>query len=97
MGSPISYHYTDVEGHGKLLQAQASSLEAEHQAILHDLNNVADFWGGTGSTGFQEFVNELNRNFRVIFEQLGEHGGKIGTVAGNTMHTDSGVGGTWSL
>lgn len=91
----ISYHYADVHGHGKLLQAQAGSLEEEHQAILNDLNNCADFWGGTGSAGFQEFVNELNRNFRVIFEQLHEHGGKVGNAAFNTEHTDSGVGGTW--
>lgn len=94
---PINYQYSDVEGHGALLQSQAGSLEAEHQAILNDLNAVADFWGGTGSTGFQEFVAELNRNFRVIFEQLGEHGGKIKTASGNTAHTDSGVGGTWSI
>ncbi len=97
MGQPISYHYSDVEGHGATLQAQAASLEVTHQQILTDLNHCADFWGGTGSSGFQEFVNELNRNFRVVFEQLGEHGGKIKTVSSNTAHTDSGVGGTWAV
>lgn len=93
----INYQYADVDAHGALLQAQAGQLEAEHQAILKDLNEAADFWGGAGSTGFQEFVTELNRNFQVIFEQLHAHGGSVKTVRGNTEHTDNGVLGTWSV
>lgn len=96
MSQPMTYHYADVEGHGNLLQSQAGSLELTQRQIVNDLNHCADFWGGSGSTGFQQFVAELNRNFQVIYEQLGEHGGKIKTVSGNTAHTDSGVGGTWA-
>ena len=92
-----SYSYGDVEAHSSLLRSQAGQLEAEHQAILKDLQESAEMWGGVGSTGYQEFVNELKRNFRVIFEQLDEHGGKVGTASHNTQHTDSGVGGTWSV
>lgn len=93
----IGYQYSDVEGHGSLLEAQAGQLEAEHQAILKDLNESAEMWGGVGSTGYQEFVTELNRNFQVIFQELHSHGGKVKTASGNTAHTDSGVGGTWSV
>jgi uncharacterized protein YukE len=96
MSQPMTYHYADVEGHGNLLQSQAGSLELTQRQINNDLNHCADFWGGSGSAGFQQFVAELNRNFQVIYEQLGEHGGKIKTVSGNTAHTDSGVGGTWA-
>jgi uncharacterized protein YukE len=93
----INYQYADVEGHGSLLESQAGSLEAEHQAILKDLQESADIWGGVGSTGYQEFVTELNRNFQVIFQELHSHGGKVKTASSNTAHTDSGVGGTWSV
>ncbi|MGY4646208.1 WXG100 family type VII secretion target [Mycobacterium sp. URHB0021] len=93
----INYQYADVEAHGGLLEAQAGQLEAEHQAILKHLNEASEFWGGVGSSGFQEFVTELNRNFAVIFQELHSHGGKVKTVSGNTAHTDSGVGGTWSV
>jgi uncharacterized protein YukE len=93
----ISYTYGDVESHGNLLKAQAGQLEAEHQAILRDLQESAEIWGGVGSTGYQEFVTELNRNFAVIFEELHAHGGKVGVASSNTQHTDSGVGGTWSV
>lgn len=41
----INYQYADVEGHGALLESQAGQLEAEHQAILSDLNAAADFLG----------------------------------------------------
>ena len=93
----INYQYADVEAHGGLLKSQSAALEAEHQAILKNLNEAAEFWGGVGSNGFQEFVTELNRNFAVIFQELDQHGGKVQTVSQNTAHTDSGVGGTWSV
>jgi len=93
----INYQFGDVDAHAGVLQSQAGNLEAEHQAILKHLNEAADFWGGAGSTGFQEFVTELNRNFAIIFQELHGHGGKVRNVNGNTEHTDSGVGGTWAV
>lgn len=93
----IGYHYADVEGHGALLKGQAGALEAEHQAIIRDMTAAADFWGGVGSSGFQEFVTELGRNFQVIYHALESHGSTVQTVSQNTAHTDSGVGGTWSV
>lgn len=93
----INYQFGDVDAHAGVLQSQAGNLEAEHQAILKHLNEAADFWGGAGSTGFQEFVTELNRNFAIIFQELHSHGGKVRNVNGNTEHTDSGVGGTWAV
>ena len=39
MSQPITYHYTDVEGHGTTLQAQAGSLELTHRQILNDRHN----------------------------------------------------------
>jgi uncharacterized protein YukE len=97
MTSNIKYGYADVEAHGALLKSQAASLENEHQAILKHLNEAAEFWGGTGSSNFQEFVAELNRNFAVIFQELDQHGGKVQTASHNTSGTDSGVAGTWSV
>lgn len=93
----INYQYSDVESHGSLLQSQAGQLEAEHQAILKDLNESAEMWGGVGSTGYQDFVTELNKNFAIIFQELHAHGGKVTSASHNTAHTDSGVGGTWSV
>lgn len=93
----LEYKFGEVDAHGAVLQSQAGALEAEHQAILKHLNEAADFWGGAGSTGFQEFVTELNRNFAIIFQELHGHGGKVKNVNGNTEHTDAGVGGTWSI
>lgn len=97
MTSSINYQYGDVDAHGALLESQAGQLEVEHQRILKHLNETADFWGGTGSTKYQDFVTELNRNFAIIFQELHSHGGKVKTASGNTAHTDGGVGGTWSL
>ncbi|OPX07358.1 WXG100 family type VII secretion target [Mycobacterium sp. AT1] len=95
--SNIKYGYADVDAHGALLKAQAASLENEHQAILKNLNEAAEFWGGVGSSGFQEFVSELNRNFAVIFQELDQHGGKVQTAGHNTSAGDQGVAGTWSV
>ncbi len=93
----IKYEFGDVDNLASVMQAQAGQLEAEHQTILKHLNECAEFWGGAGSTGFQEFVTELNRNFAIIFQELNSHGGKVKNVNGNTEHTDSGVGGTWAV
>jgi uncharacterized protein YukE len=93
----INYQYADVESHGALLKAQAGQLEVEHQSILKDLTEAADMWGGTGSAAFQEFVTELGRNFQVIYHAMEIHGGTVQTASHNTAHTDSSVGGTWTV
>ena len=95
MTSMQNYHFADIAAHSQLLKAQATSLEAEHQAILVDVNAAADFWGGTGSVAFSDFVTELGRQFAVIYDALGTHGSKVGTAGLNTNHTDSSVAGTW--
>ena len=97
MTSNIKYGYSDVDAHGALLKSQAGQLEAEHQAILKHLNEVADFWGGAGNTNFHEFVNELNRNFAVISQELEQHGGKVQTAGHSTEFSDGGVARTWSV
>ena len=44
----INYQFGDVDAHGALIRAQAASLEAEHQAIVHD----RDLGGPGGPGGF---------------------------------------------
>ncbi|KLO25198.1 type VII secretion protein EsxI, partial [Mycolicibacter heraklionensis] len=73
----INYQFGDVDAHGALIRAQAASLEAEHQAIVHDVLAAGDFWGGAGSVACQEFVAQLGRNFAVIYEQANSHGQKV--------------------
>ncbi|MEO6793172.1 MAG: type VII secretion protein EsxI, partial [Mycobacterium sp.] len=38
----INYQFGDVAAHGALIRAQAASLEAEHQAIVHDVLAAGD-------------------------------------------------------
>jgi WXG100 family type VII secretion target len=93
----LGYHFDDVHSHGALLKAQAAALEAEHQAIMSDVNAAADFWGGAGSTAFQQFVTELNRNFQVIFTELDEHGAKVQTVGSNMQSLDQSIQHGWTV
>lgn len=99
MPSPgsLNYQFDDVHTHGATLKNQAAALEAEYQAIMADVNAAADFWGGAGSTAFQQFTMELNRNFQVIFTQLDEHGGKVQTVGNNMRDLDAGIQSGWSV
>lgn len=89
------YNYGDIEAHAQLLKNQADQLEAEHQAILRDVNEAADFWGGQGNTAYTDFVTELNKQFAVIFDALRTHGGKVQNAGHATNHADTGVAGTW--
>jgi uncharacterized protein YukE len=93
----LGYHFDDVHSHGALLKGQAAALEAEYHSIMNDVNAAADFWGGAGSTAFQHFVTELNRNFQVIFTQLDEHGAKVQTVGSNMQSLDSGIQHGWMV
>ncbi|MDV3133310.1 WXG100 family type VII secretion target [Mycobacterium sp. 29Ha] len=99
MPSPgsLSYHFDDVHSHGATLKGQAAALEAEYHAIIADVNAAADIWGGAGSTGFQQFVAELNRNFQTIFMALDEHGAKVQTVGSNMQSLDQSIQGGWSI
>ena len=93
----LNYHFDDVHSHGATLKGQAASLEAEYHAIMADVNAAADFWGGAGSTAFQQFVTELNRNFQTIFITLDEHGGKVQAVSSNMQSLDQSIQGGWSV
>ena len=92
----INYQFGDVDAHGTTIRAQAMALEAEHQAIVHDVLAASDFWGGAGSVACQEFITALGRNFQVIYEQANAHGSKVQTAGGNMADTDSAVGSSWA-
>jgi uncharacterized protein YukE len=91
----INYTFGDVDAHGAMIRAQAASLEAEHQAIVHDVIAAGDFWGGAGSVACQEFIQQLGRNFQVIYEQANAHGSKVQHAGNNMASTDSAVGSSW--
>jgi WXG100 family type VII secretion target len=93
----LFYGFDDVHHHGAILKAQAASLEAVYHAIMNDVNAAADFWGGAGSTAFQHFVTELNRNFQQIFTTLDEHGGKVQTVSSNMAQLDQSIQHGWTV
>ena len=92
----INYQFGDVDCHGALIRAQATVLEAEHQAIIRDVLAAGDFWGGAGSTACQQFITELGRNFQVIYEQANAHGYKVQTAGSNMASTDAAVGSSWA-
>jgi len=92
----INYQFGDVDAHGALIRAQAAALEAEHQAIVHDVLAAGVFWGGDGSVACQEFVAQLGRNFQVIYEQANAHGQKVQTAGNNMANTDASVGSSWA-
>jgi WXG100 family type VII secretion target len=93
----IFYGYDDIHSHGATLKGQAGSLEAEYHAIINDVNAAAAFWGGTGSTAFQQFVTELNRNFAQIFAELHSHGATVQTVGQNMRDLDASIGSSWMV
>jgi uncharacterized protein YukE len=92
----ISYEFGDVDAHGATIRAQAAALEAEHQSIIRDVLAAGDFWGGAGSAACEQFITELGRNFRVIYEQANAHGAKVQTSGSNMADTDSAVGSSWA-
>ena len=92
----IGYYFADVDAHGAVIRAQATSLEAAHQAIVRDVLAAGDFWDGAGSVGCQEFIAQLGRNFQVIYEQANSHGQKVQTAGNNMSSTDAAVGGSWA-
>lgn len=91
----ITWHYGDVGQHATTIGNSASNLEAVHRAILADVNACADFWKSQGQGVFDQFVNDLNRNFAVIFQALGDHGNNVNTTLGNTQDHDMMVGQSW--
>ncbi|MEX3657189.1 WXG100 family type VII secretion target [Mycolicibacterium fortuitum] len=93
----MDYDFDGVDSHGSTLIAQAQALEGEHQAILRDVAACGDFWGGVGSNGYTQFVEELGRNFQVIYQSLHEHGNKVRTAGNNMASTDGSVGGSWAV
>lgn len=92
----INYHFGDVDAHGALLRTQATSLEAEHQAIVRDVLAASDFWGGSGSVACTEFINQLGRNFQMIYQQANAHGAKVQAAGDNMASTDGSVASSWA-
>jgi uncharacterized protein YukE len=92
----INYQFGDVDTHGATIRAQAANLESEHQAIVRDVLNAGDFWGGAGSVACQEFITQLGRNFQVIYQQANSHGSQVQTAGSNMAATDSAVGSSWA-
>jgi uncharacterized protein YukE len=85
-----------VDAHGATIRGQAILLEAEDQAIIRDVLAAGDFWGGAGSAACQQFIAQLRRNFRVIYEQANAHGSKVQAAGSNMASTDSAVGSSWA-
>ena len=97
MAPKIEWNYGDVGQHAATIGNAASNLEAVHSSIMSDVNACADFWKSQGQGVFDQFVNDLNRNFQVIFQSLGDHGTSVSTTLGNTQDHDSMVGQSWSM
>lgn len=62
----ITWHYGDVAQHASTISNSSFQLEAVHKAILADVTACAEFWQSRGQGVFDQFVNDLNRNFAVI-------------------------------
>ncbi|MDQ1249412.1 MAG: hypothetical protein QG597_3787 [Actinomycetota bacterium] len=93
----IAWNYGDVGQHAATIGSSASSLEAVHQQILGDVNACADFWKSQGAGAYEQFVTELNRNFRTIFENLADHGTRVNRTLGDTEANDKAVGSSWGV
>src|ERR1035441_7006245 len=92
----ISYQFGDVDAHGAMIRSQAASLESEHQSIVRDVLAAGDFWGGSGSVACQEFITQLGRNFKTLYQQANSHAQKLQSAGNNMSSTDSAVGGSWA-
>lgn len=91
----ITWNYGDVAQHASTIGNSSANLEAVHKAILADVTACAEFWQSQGQGVFDQFVNDLNRNFAVIAQSLGDHGGNVSTTLGNTQDHDLMVGKSW--
>jgi hypothetical protein len=64
---------------GANLSLEASSLEAERQAIIRDVLAASDLlFGGPDTVATQEFVAQLNRNFQIIYDAAQSGGASAG-------------------
>jgi ESAT-6 family protein len=54
---------------GAVIGKQIRAVQSEHQAIIRDVLEAADFWGGTRSRVWKQFVADLGRNFQVIYDE----------------------------
>jgi hypothetical protein len=59
----INYAIADTEAD---VLSRAASIDAEHQALLHDGRTYGDFWGADGAAAVQEFFNQLGANIQAI-------------------------------
>jgi len=95
MTGPFSYHFGDIDAHGLTLIGRAADLEQVHQNIIADVNNAAGFWGGVGSAAHNDFIDNLNRNFAVVYDNLSVHGTKVRQAGDHMGDCDRGVGASW--
>lgn len=52
---------------GASARSRIMALQSEHQAIIRDALAAADFWGGTRSLVWKQFMADLGRNFSMIY------------------------------
>jgi hypothetical protein len=71
-----------VDAQGVRIPAQAMVLEAWHQAIIRDVPAVSGFWGGAGSTAFQQSIIGMRCNLEMIYKQANAqgHGAEVQTA-----------------
>ena len=60
-GQSINYKFGDVDAHGATIRAQAASLEAEHQAVVRDVQAAGDFL-----TAHHSQINTVNTDSHSI-------------------------------
>lgn len=60
---------TNTVHSGGAIRARVLAAQSEHQAIIRDVLAAADFWGGTRSPAWKDFMSDLGRNFEVIYDQ----------------------------
>jgi hypothetical protein len=81
-------HAGAVAVHGAPTRSQIIAMQSEHQAIIRDALAAAEFWGGTRSLVWKQFLAELGRNFQVIYEQ--------GTRTESRLKQSSSLGWRWA-
>ena len=95
MSQPIAWHYGDLAQHAGTIGGSSANLAAVHSRIMADVAACAEFWQSKGQAAYDQFVNELNRNFQVVFQSLEDHGRKVTQTTGNTQDHDGAVASSW--
>jgi hypothetical protein len=64
-----NYQSDAANAHGAAMRSQIMAMQREHQAIIRDVLEAADYWGGTRSSVWKQFIADLGRNFQMIYDQ----------------------------